>query len=206
MNNKKKLFLVSLNPADCVSLLALFFSVLSLFLIARELFFLAVAVMFSGLFADTFDGFLARKFAWESELGRYLDGFVDGFLYLLAPVFFLYKLSITDTISLLIFYLFIAAGVLRLSRFNITGNIKEDNKLFYCGLPVFWSHFLLVSLFGISFVLPQVAFVILTDGLLLLFSFFMLWNRPFFKPGNYIFIAGLIIGIVIAFISLHFIM
>lgn len=204
VDNKKKLFLVQLNPADCVTLSALFFSAYAILLIEQKSFFLAVAFLFCGMFADTYDGFLARKFGWESELGRYLDGFVDAFLYLMAPVFFLYQLSIQDAPSLIVFFIFLAAGILRLARFNITGNIKDENKLFYCGLPVFWSLFLLIPLFVLSFYLPKTIFVILCNGSLLLFSFFMLWNHPFFKPSNYIFIAILNISIIAVFITLHF--
>ncbi len=200
---KKEVFIIRLNLADLISLSALFFSSFALVQIFAKNFYFAISLLFIGMFADNFDGMIARKLNIESEFGRYLDGFIDLIGYLIAPVLFLYVLGNKDPLSLIIFFIFITSGILRLSKFNIIGNLKEGSKLYYTGLPVFWSLFLLLFLFGLSFITKHLVFITISNLLLITFSFFMILNKPFFKPQKYILITIILVVIILAFFYLH---
>ncbi|HEX3048968.1 MAG TPA: CDP-alcohol phosphatidyltransferase family protein [Bacillota bacterium] len=200
---QNNLFIIRLNWADLLSLLALFLSSLALVTVLEKKFFLAISLLFLGMFADTFDGMIARKYGLESEFGRYLDGFVDVVTYLMAPVLFLYVFGYHDLVSLLVYFIFITAGILRLAKFNIIGTVKEGPKMYYTGLPVFWSLFLLVTLFGLSFCVPKFVHTIISDTSLLSVSFLMIVNKPFIKPRRYFRISLMVILIVAVFLYLH---
>jgi len=201
---RKKLFIVKLNPADCLTLLGLFFSLIAIVQILSHNFYLAISFMFLGMFADAFDGVISRKFGFGSDFGRYLDGFVDVFSYLVAPILFLYLYGVNDFVSLEVFFIFIASGILRLSKFNIVGNIEEEDKLSYLGLPVFWSQFLVVTLFIFSWYVSKTIFVIVSDISLLLMSFCMILNKKFWKPQQYALMVLVMLVVVVLFFYFHY--
>jgi CDP-diacylglycerol--serine O-phosphatidyltransferase len=201
---KKSLFIVQLNPADYLTLIGLFFAGISIIQVLSGNFYLAIAFMFLGMFADAFDGVISRKFGWASEFGRYLDGFVDIFNYLVAPLLFLYLYGLNDTVSLMVIFIFIASGILRLSKFNMIGNIEEGDKLSYLGLPVFWSQFLVVILVVLSWYLPKNVFIIISDLALLGMSFCMILNKKSWKPQKYVVMILVMLAIIIWFFYLHF--
>lgn len=202
---KKSLFIVQLNPADYLTLTGLFFASISIIQVLSGNFYLAIAFMFVGMFVDAFDGVISRKFGWASEFGRYLDGFVDIFNYLVAPLLFLYLYGLNDTVSLILIFIFIVSAVLRLSKFNMIGNIEEGDKLSYLGMPVFWSQFLVVILVVLSWYLPKIVFITISDLALAGMSFCMILNRKFWKPQQYAVMILIMLAIIIWFFCLHFI-
>jgi len=202
---KKPLFIVQLNPADYLTLLGLLFAGISIVQVIAGNFYLAISFMFLGMFADAFDGVISRKFGWASEFGRFLDGFVDVFNYLVVPLLFLYVSGLNDLISLIVIFIFMTSGILRLSKFNMIGNIEEGDKLSYLGLPVFWSQFLVVILFLLSWYVPKNIFVILSDLSLFGMSICMILNRKFWKPQRYAVMILVMSAIIIWFFYLHFV-
>lgn len=201
---KKELFIVKLNFADYFTLLSLLFAGVSIVQIMTGNLYLSISFMFLGMFADAFDGVISRKYGLASEFGRFLDGFVDVFNYLVAPTLFLYVYMKPDLFTLIIIFLFITSGILRLSKFNIIGNLEEGDKLSYLGLPVFWSQFLVVVLFVLSWYLSKDVFVILSDMSLLIMSFCMVLNRKFWKPQKYALMILFMTAIIFLFLYLHF--
>ena len=202
----KPFFIVQPNPADYMTLLAMFFSGISIIQILSRNFYLAISFMFMSTISDIFDGFLARKFGWESEFGRYLDSFVDMFNYLFIPALFFYVYGLNDLVATLVFFVFISAGMLRLTRFNIIGNLKEGDRVLYLGLPVGWNQMVFLLLFIASWYIPKETFSLLTQLSLLGLSFGMLLNRKFWKPQQtfLITLAGLILILSICFFYLQF--
>ena len=87
----KKYFIVRLNRVDYLTVTGIFLASCSGALINGDRFSLALAVLFLAMLVDALDGILARKFHLERDFGRYLDGFVDVFDYLVIPSFFLYR-------------------------------------------------------------------------------------------------------------------
>jgi CDP-diacylglycerol---serine O-phosphatidyltransferase len=205
MKGKKAIFILTLKLPDLLTLLTLFLSGYALVNILNKRFFMAICFLFSGMIVDTFDGLIARKLKMESELGRYLDSFVDVILYPVSASFFLYAYGLSDIFSLMCFYIFIAAGILRLSRFNMVGIVHENEKMAYNGLPVFWIHFLLVALVMFRHFAPFPVFRIATNILLLLYGFLMVYNRNFIKPKGALLWTLLFTGLCIigAFAYLH---
>lgn len=158
-------------------------------------FFLAMGLMFLGMLTDAFDGILARRYGMDDEFGRYLDGFVDVFNYLILPNLALWRLGFNGPIAAAILFILTAAGILRLSKFNQIGNIKVEGASKYLGLPVFWTQLALAPLYLVFAFLPAPAFPIAAGTLWIAMAFAFLYNRPFFKPKNVWLIAGITLSL-----------
>ena len=139
----------SLSPASWLTLAGGMLSSVAVFIYADATgpgggegwFALGAACMFGGLLCDTLDGLLARRFHWESDLGRELDSLCDAITYLVAPAVGLRALGARDLWASLALLAMIGAGVLRLARFNLMGNVQGAHGSAYLGLPVFYAHF-----------------------------------------------------------------
>ncbi|GEM_PF-5775485 len=162
-------------------------------------FFFAMGLMYLGMLTDAFDGILARKFGWDGEFGRYLDGFVDVFNYLILPNLALWRLGFTGPVAAVVMTAMIATGILRLSKFNQIGNIKVEGASGYLGLPVFWSQLLLFPLYlAFAFAgntLHGQAFAISAGVVWSAMAFAFIYNRSFFKPKNTWVIAGVTLSL-----------
>jgi CDP-diacylglycerol---serine O-phosphatidyltransferase len=98
----------------------------------------ALAIAF-GFFFDTFDGRVARLTKTQSALGLQLDSLADVITFGAAPAMLVYKwgLSRFGLWGIVIAFLFVAAGALRLARFNILSSQKEGPPGKYMlGLPI----------------------------------------------------------------------
>ena len=111
----------------------------------------AVLIVFAMLF-DMFDGRVARMTKTQSEFGLQLDSLADVISFGVAPAVLVYNWSLKQvpTIGLVVSFVFIAAGAIRLARFNVmsmqaTGSSKGSSK-YFLGLPIPGGAGLLVSL------------------------------------------------------------
>lgn len=167
-----------------ISFLSLFFSWVGIIILLNNQFYFSFAFILIAFILDSLDGFLARKLKQESDFGRQLDGHIDVFTYLLYPALSFYLFfGLRDTISLIVTFIFLVAGIFRLVRFNIKGYVKFSQKNFraYSGLPVFFNHiplliFLCLRFFEIKY------FNLVADAIILLNSFLMIQTFPFPKP------------------------
>jgi phosphatidylserine synthase len=107
--------------------------------------FLAVVV---AMLLDMFDGPLARKSGVSSKAGGWLDALTDVCIYVLFPVIFWYQ---TYNLPAVILAVFMGAGIFRLVRFTLQGFQTDNAKLFYPGMPVFYSQFLLILTYALRF-------------------------------------------------------
>lgn len=89
----------------------------------------ALAICF-GFFFDTFDGRVARLTKTQSALGLELDSLADVITFGAAPAMLVYKWGLTSfgIYGVFVAYLFLAAGAMRLARFNILATAKTDSK------------------------------------------------------------------------------
>jgi CDP-diacylglycerol--serine O-phosphatidyltransferase len=80
----------------------------------------ALAICF-GFFFDLFDGRVARLTKTQSDLGMQLDSLADVITFGAAPAMLVYKWGLTKfgLWGIFIAFLFLAAGALRLARFNV---------------------------------------------------------------------------------------
>jgi CDP-diacylglycerol--serine O-phosphatidyltransferase len=189
--------IVSLSPADILTLTALLMCTISMLLVIHGKLYLGMSVLLIAMLFDAFDGIVARKYGWESPFGRYLDGFVDAFNYLALPSVILWSMGLArpgfyGVLQLGVFFVFTALGIMRLSVFNVIGNIKVCGGRAYLGLPVFWSQFLVALLFLLKGVVSLSVWTIVTNLSLLIMGGCFLINRPFWKPKNLLLIVGVI--------------
>lgn len=179
---KKKLFIAKLTIVDMITLCALLSAVTSIYLILNQLFAFSLSLMFLSMLFDAMDGMVARKLNILRDFGRYFDGFMDAINYLLAPSIFLYLWGFTSWYYLIILFIFILSGIVRLSVFNEIGNVKrDDNKLAYWGMPVFWSLFYVGGAFILSAFVKKEIVIPITAGILVLVSFLMVHNSDYYK-------------------------
>jgi CDP-diacylglycerol--serine O-phosphatidyltransferase len=104
-----------------------------------------VSLLFAAIF-DTFDGLVARQLGATSEFGKEYDSLADVVTFGAAPAILVYAwgLHVLDKLGGGIAFLFLAAGSLRLARFNvITG--KSDYR-YFVGLPIPAGAFTLASM------------------------------------------------------------
>lgn len=195
-------FIVYPSWVDFLTLGSLLLSSLGLLAAFYHLLSLAIVFMLLSMFIDMLDGFLARRFKMESQLGLYLDSFCDAFAYLVLPLFILYQVGMNDAFSLLALFAFLACGILRLARFNILSTVEEEGVKYHLGLQVIWSHLVVVLVFPLWRWLGDIARYPLAL-LLLGMSFFMIRNLRFRKPTQYKFLTILIFSVAGLYLYLH---
>lgn len=198
MNNKSSLFIIDLNRIDVLTLSSVFTTFFAIMFAINEHIYLAMALLFVAMTADALDGMLARKYGLEREFGRYLDGFMDMLIYLVAPAIVMLQWGFKGYYCVFIM-LMIGAGSVRLSVFNQVGNVEStavdgQKNLSYLGMPVFWSVFILAGAMIIEKIFdPSFAHNVLAI-MLLAFSFYMVVSKPFFKFRSLKQILSLTIG------------
>ncbi|KAM9902846.1 hypothetical protein OXX69_008151 [Metschnikowia pulcherrima] len=93
-----------------------------------------------GLFADFFDGRVARLRNKSSLMGQELDSLADLISFSVSPAIIAFSIGFRSTVDVLILSYWILCGLLRLARFNIsTNNIPKDShgkSQYFEGLPV----------------------------------------------------------------------
>lgn len=195
-------FLVRLNRVDLLTLSGVVTAALATAAALERHFHLATALLFLAMLGDALDGLLARRWGLVRHFGRYLDGFMDVLIYLVAPALCWYLMGVDGPWSVFLLAMMMA-GCIRLAVFNDIGNIQEEGRLAYLGMPVFWSVFLLGGFQLAELVLPRPASLVLLALALASFSFAMLWRRPFFKFSQLWQILALTLGGATLFLVLH---
>ena len=175
-------FIIRLNTVDWVSLAGLFFSCLaSLFFIRHQLA-LGLSTLLLGMLMDAYDGWIARKLDLQRDFGRYLDGGIDVIMHLFAPALFFYQWGMQSGYCLIVLFIVIAAGIVRLAVFNDMGNIDRKGVLGYLGTPVFWFPFIGAAFFVSGHIFSLHILVPLAAASLCLFAFSMVYRKDRYKP------------------------
>lgn len=201
--NKRPHLIVSPSWVDWLTLGSLLLSVVGLWCAVQENLSLAIVFMLLAMFVDMLDGLLARRFGLESEFGRYLDSFCDVFTYLVLPLFILYQFGMQDMLSVTALFIFLASGLMRLSRFNIVGTVEEKNVQYHVGLQVVWSQLVVVLAFPAWHWLGSLARYPLSLVLMLM-SFLMVRNILVRKPTQYTLLTVIILSVAGLYAYLHF--
>ena len=198
-------FIVALSWVDVITLTSLLLAGLGLVAALHGLLSLAIGIMLLGMFTDMLDGALARapvNTRGESEFGRYLDSFCDVFVYLVLPMLILYQIGMQDFLSLAAIFAFFAGGVLRLSHFNMVGAVEEAGVEYHLGLPVYWSHVIVVAAFPLWRWWGGSTRYLIAAGLLTA-SVLMVRNLRVRKPVAYVGLAILILSIAAVYFYQH---
>lgn len=95
----------------------------------------SVAILFAALM-DGLDGKVARLTNSSSEFGVQYDSLADLVAFGVAPGFLMFQWQIANfgRVGLVITFLYVTCGALRLARFNIAGS--GGSKKFFTGLPI----------------------------------------------------------------------
>jgi len=195
INVSKKL--TTLNIADILTFGTLLFAWLAIISLLNNIFELSLLLIFVSFALDIFDGVVARCLDNSSDLGRFLDGQVDTLVHLLFTALFIYKyFHLTDIISILILFIFLAAGIFRLARFNLVGFVKKNEATHYPGLPVFVNNFLILILLFIFSFLSYPTFKLAVLLALGLISYLMVQKTPVPKPNVYLAILAVSVGLI----------
>src|SRR3989344_1625670 len=137
--------LVRSNVANIVSGVALLFTWLAIIFLLKDRFYFSFGLILLAFIFDALDGYLARKLSLDNQFGRALDGYVDVINYLIYPALaFVTFFKLDNIFSIISIFIFIAAGVFRLARFEVRGIKKDEGKMYYEGLPVFISPVLIL--------------------------------------------------------------
>lgn len=100
---------------------------------------------------DSLDGFLARKLDAESRFGAVFDTLTDIIVYLIYPAIILFsEFGISNVVGLSLIGLFLLAGIFRLVRFTAKGFEVDGEKKYYQGMPVFFSHLIILIMIVIN--------------------------------------------------------
>ena len=95
-----------------------------------------LAIFFAALAfqLDVLDGLIARKLNKESEFGRQLDSLSDLVNYSLIAALTTMIYLIPGALGVIVGFLILGFGAIRLAFFNLAGFIKEEGALYYRGL------------------------------------------------------------------------
>jgi CDP-diacylglycerol---serine O-phosphatidyltransferase len=119
---------------------------------AEQLYQAALAICF-GYFFDTFDGRVARLTKTQSQLGMELDSLSDVITFGCAPAMLVYKWGLNSfgLWGVGIAFLYVAAGALRLARFNVLTQHETKPGKFLVGLPIPAASAVIVSLVVVNY-------------------------------------------------------
>jgi CDP-diacylglycerol--serine O-phosphatidyltransferase len=152
VNLRKSLFLLP-NLITLSSVFCGFYALMLCTSGASERDFLRAALLIVyAMFFDILDGRVARLTKTQSALGVQLDSLADVISFGVAPAALIYRWSLAalGDVGLLVCFAYVAAGVVRLARFNVltmhdSGAPKKPGK-YILGLPIPGAAGVLVSL------------------------------------------------------------
>jgi CDP-diacylglycerol--serine O-phosphatidyltransferase len=97
----------------------------------------AIAIFFA-MFFDMFDGRVARLTKTQSDFGVQLDSLADAISFGAAPAVLLWRwtLSSLGFAGLIVGFVYVACGALRLARFNVLAQREKGSSKHFVGLPI----------------------------------------------------------------------
>ncbi len=104
-----------------------------------ERIYVACSLILAGLIFDVFDGRIARWRQKSSAMGRELDSLADVISFGVAPAVLAYACGMQGLYDRLILVFFVACGVSRLARYNVTAEQLSDGTgkvKYFEGTPI----------------------------------------------------------------------
>ena len=98
----------------------------------------ASLAIFFGIFFDMADGRVARLTRTQSDFGIQLDSLADVITFGAAPAVLVYKwgLARLGFVGVVVAFIYVACGALRLARFNVLAAQGPGAKKYFIGLPI----------------------------------------------------------------------
>ncbi|WP_181186062.1 CDP-diacylglycerol--serine O-phosphatidyltransferase [Alkalicoccus urumqiensis] len=131
------------------------FGFLAIASVTQENYTNAAVFIFIGIMLDSMDGWTARRFQLESEMGKELDSLADIVTFGAAPAVLLYGSSFSDLgfAGMMLSAAVPVFGAYRLARFNI--NHQKGEKAYFTGLPITAAGGIIALLTLFSYAVPQ---------------------------------------------------
>jgi len=139
-----------LKLADFVTIGNFSSGMLAIFFAINQNFVLSAILALAAVMCDFFDGKIARATKKANELGKQLDSFSDLISFGIWPAIFGYMQGLQSPLAIIVLIVFSLAGMLRLTRFNITSSKDFE------GIPI--------TVNGVLFPLIYFGFTILNIG------------------------------------------
>jgi CDP-diacylglycerol--serine O-phosphatidyltransferase len=117
--------------------------------------YLSLALLLAALCFDILDGRVARRRNQHSLFGQELDSLADTVSFGVAPAALAYGLGLRDALDVIILVFFVACGISRLARYNVTAGKLSDSAgkvKYFEGTPI-PSSLILVALMAVCFYL-----------------------------------------------------
>jgi CDP-diacylglycerol---serine O-phosphatidyltransferase len=192
------LFIVKLNWLDLITLSGIMIALISVLYSHFSSLEYALAYLFVAMLVDNLNSVIASTLKMKRLFGRYMDGFVNLLVYLIAPAVFFYYFGFERLHLVWILLLFGASGIVRLSVYDQIGDIEvEKRRIAYLGMPVNWSHFIAAAFYGLTYIFNKDAVVYTAAATIIIYSFLMVLNKPFVsiekKPYMFFIIIALIV-------------
>ena len=111
------------------------------------------------LLFDIFDGYIARRRRQSSALGAELDSLADSLSFGVAPAVLGFTLGLRGFWDIVILTYFVACGISRLARYNVTRTALADDTgkvSYYEGIPI-PTNIVIVLMLGVAFAQGRVA-------------------------------------------------
>lgn len=152
-------------------------------------FFLATLLVLLGGIFDLVDGRIARLTGTQSNFGEQFDSMSDLITFGLAPSFLMYHFFLhgLGRPGLVVSFLFLLCGALRLARFN--ANIEKVSSSFFQGLPIPGGAFALAGFVFLAIEYPVFKkWDVVALFYMLFYSILMISNVPFnsFKNSQWV--------------------
>lgn len=186
-----------LKKADILTILNICLGFVAMIFLIHNDIDMAARLILAAVVADGFDGYFARKSKTESEFGMNFDSLSDCVSFGVAPALLIYS-YVGYWWIVVVSVLYLAAGVMRLARYNVS--FKEMEEGTFVGVPIPIGALLLV--FAVSGHLPE----ILVVGAALAVSYLMVCSVTFKKIASGRFpVQNLAVLLLVAFPMSYFV-
>ena len=186
MNEQKRLAFFLPNIFTALNMACGFTSII--FSWQHQFYYAAMLLILGSLF-DMVDGRVARLTGTESVFGEQFDSLSDLISFGMAPALMTYNAFFIEygRLGMIISFMFLLAGALRLARFN--ANIEKVSSDYFQGLPIPGAAWGVVGLVLWSVIFPQMReWVIFSAFFVVGYSILMISNIPFvsFKKSDWV--------------------
>lgn len=154
---------------------------LSIIFAWQELFYQACMILILGVIFDSVDGRIARLTGTQSPFGEQFDSLSDMVSFGVAPALLMYTRFFfhSGRLGIIVTFIFILCGALRLARFN-TNIGKSSHSNFFQGLPVPGAACALIGHTLLSLKIPLLGnWIEVAIGHTLFYALLMISNIPF---------------------------
>ncbi len=169
---------------DFVSLLNAGSGLLAILLVIWGEYFIAAQFIVLAVIFDSVDGWIARKLNRidNSDFGKNMDSLCDIISFGIAPGIFLYSTTLTTQIryiNILVCFLIVICGILRLARFNVISDNIGNPKGEFVGLPIPALALMLSSFYLSGFYNVEISLILMAVSSIMMISSF-----GYLKPTN----------------------